>query len=246
MRYELAKTKNVRKFLKVLDELRNRPMGVEGMGILWGRPGEGKTTVLAYATNIHNGIFLRARRSWTMTSLLEAMVTELGGTAGRRRSQMEDWIERRLMESEAERIILVDEADYLFSARGRAVTDMLDVLRDIYDQTGTPVVLAGMENIARRIQEEGRFARRITSWVEFQGIDLDDVRIVADTLCEVSVADDLLKHLHKECKASIGNIVPALSRVETFGRTNGLSTVSLDAWGEKPLYFAQPKFKQRG
>lgn len=246
MRYELAKTKNVRKFLSVLNEVRNRPMGVEGMGILWGRPGEGKTTVLAYATNIYSGIFIRARRSWTMTSLLESIITELGGTAGRRRSQMEDWIERRLMEAAAARIILVDEADYLFGTRGMAGGDMLDVLRDIYDQTGTPVILAGMENIARRIQEEGRFARRITSWVEFQGIDLDDARIVADTLCEVGVADDLLTHMHRECKASIGNVVPALSRIETFGRTNGLVKVTLADWGDRPLYFAQPKFKQRG
>jgi DNA transposition AAA+ family ATPase len=246
MRYELAKTKNVRKFMAVLNELWNRPMGVEGMGILWGEPGEGKTTVMAYATNQFNGIFLRAKRGWTMTSLLETMIVEMGGAPMWRRSRMEDWIEKQLMESREERIILVDEADYLFTGRSMAGNDMLDVLRDIYDQTGTPVILAGMENIARRIQEEGRFARRITSWVEFKGIDLDDARIVADTLCEVAVGDDLLAHMHRECKASIGNIVPALSRIETFAKTNGRESVSLEDWGDRPLYFAQPKFRKRG
>ncbi|MFH1857322.1 MAG: ATP-binding protein [Candidatus Omnitrophota bacterium] len=245
MKYELAKTKNVRTFLAVLNDLRVRPMGVEGMGILWGRPGEGKSTVLAYATNIFNGIFIRAKRSWTMTSLLEAIIFELHGVPGRRRSQMEDWIEKKLMEFREERIILVDEADYLFSS-SMASSDMLDVLRDIYDTTGTPIILAGMENIARRIQEEGRFARRITSWVEFQGIDLDDARIVADTICEVGVADDLLAHLHRECKASIGNIVPALSRIENLGKTTGIKTVDMAAWGDRPLYFAQPKFRRQG
>jgi DNA transposition AAA+ family ATPase len=246
MKYELAKTKNVRKFLTVVNELRNRPMGVEGMGILWGAPGEGKTTILAYATNQFNGIFIRARRSWTMTSLLESIVTEMGGTISGRRSKMEDWIERKLMESREERIILVDEADYLFSGRNMAKNDMLDVLRDIYDQTSTPVILAGMENIARQLQEVEKFGRRITSWVEFKGIDLDDARIVADTLCEVAVADDLLEHLHKECKASIGNIVPGLSKIESFGKTNGRDTVTLADWGDRPLYFAQPKFRKRG
>ena len=245
MKYELAKTKNVRKFLAVMNDLRVRPMGVEGMGILWGKPGEGKSTILAYATNIFNGIFIRAKRSWTMTSLLEAIIIELRGVPGRRRSQMEDWIEKRLMEAREDRIIFVDEADYLFS-RNMASNDMLDVLRDIYDSTGTPIILAGMENIARRIQEEGRFARRITSWVEFQGIDLDDARIVADTICEVGVADDLLAHMHRECKASIGNIVPALSRIENLGKTTGIETVDMAAWGDRPLYFAQPKFKRQG
>jgi DNA transposition AAA+ family ATPase len=245
MKYELAKTKNVRKFLAVMNDLRIRPVGVEGMGILWGKPGEGKSTILAYATNIFNGIFIRAKRSWTMTSLLEAIIIELRGVPGRRRSQMEDWIEKRLRESGEDRIIFVDEADYLFS-RNMASNDMLDVLRDIYDMTGTPIILAGMENIARRIQEEGRFARRITSWVEFQGIDLDDARIVADTLCEVCVADDLLAHMHRECKASIGNIVPALSRIENLGKTTGIKTVDMAAWGDRPLYFAQPKFRRQG
>ena len=180
-----------------------------------------------------------------MTSLLEAIIIELHGIPGRRRSQMEDWIEKRLMEAREDRLILVDEADYLFTGRMLS-NDMLDVLRDIYDSTGTPIILAGMENIARRIQEEGRFARRITSWVEFQGIDLDDARIVADTLCEVGVADDLLEHMHRECKANIGNIVPALSRIETLGKTTGIETVNMAAWGERPLYFGQPKFRRRG
>ncbi|MFZ4437102.1 MAG: AAA family ATPase [Syntrophales bacterium] len=245
MKFELAKTKNVRKFLAVMNDLRTRPRGVEGMGILWGKPGEGKSTILAYATNIFNGVFIRARRSWTMTSLLEAIIIELRGVPGRRRSQMENWIETRLMDSGEDRIIFVDEADYLFS-RNMASSDMLDVLRDIYDLTGTPIILAGMESIARRIQEEGRFARRITSWVEFQGIDLDDTRIVADTLCEIRVADDLLAHIHRECKASIGNIVPALSKIENLGKTTGIETVDMAAWGDRPLYFSQPKFRRQG
>lgn len=241
MKHELAKTKNVRCFLSALQELRSRPMGVEGMGILWGEPGEGKSTVVAYATNLFNGVFVRAKRSWTMTGLLEAITLELGGTPGHRRSKMEDWIEKRLMESPEERIIFVDEADYLFNSR-----DMLDVLRDIYDQTGTPVVLVGMENIARRIQENGRFARRITTWIEFKGVDAADARVLADTVCEVKIADDLLSHLHREAKANIGRMVVGLSRIERLAKTSGLEKVKLADWGERPLYFDQPKFRRRG
>jgi len=240
MKYELAKTKNVRNFYAVMGDLLNRPCGVEGMGILWGEPGEGKSTVVAHAANQMNGICIRARRSWTMTSLLESIVTELNGVPAKRRSKMEEWIERRLMENKEQRIIFVDEADYLFNS-----TDMLDVLRDIYDQTGTPVVLIGMELIARRIQENGRFARRITSWVEFKGIDLEDARIVADTLCEVSVSDDLIAHLHREAKANIGRIVVGLSRVERAGLASGLETVSLADWKDRPLFFDQPNFRKR-
>jgi len=240
MRYELAKTKNVRNFYAVMGDLLNRPFGVEGMGVLWGEPGEGKTTVVAHATNQMNGICIRARRSWTMMSLLENIVTELNGVPAGRRSKMEDWIERRLMENKEQRIIFVDEADYIFHS-----TDMLDVLRDIYDQTGTPIVLIGMEQIARRIQENGRLARRITSWVEFKGIDLEDARIVAEALCEVRVSDDLIAHLHREAKANIGRIVVGLSRIERVGLASGTKTVTLADWKDRPLFFDQPNFRKR-
>lgn len=223
-----------------VNQLKNRSIGTEGMGLLWGEPGEGKSTVVAYAHNQSSGIYLRANRGWTMTSLLEALIRELDGAPMRRRSVMIDWIAAKL--SEQNRVIFIDEADYCFKN-----DEMLDVLRDIYDLTGSPVILIGMEEIARRIQQNGRFARRITQWLEFRGIDLDDARLTAEALCEVSLADDLLEHLHRESRANIGRMVIGLSRVENFGKTNGLEMVSLSQWGERPLFYDQPVFRrQRG
>ncbi|MDQ5987993.1 MAG: hypothetical protein CSYNP_03746 [Syntrophus sp. SKADARSKE-3] len=195
---------------------------------------------MAYANNQTDGVYLRANRGWTMTSLLEALIRELDGVPMRRRSVMIDWITVKL--AEKERVIFIDEADYLLKQ-----DDMLDVMRDIYDLTGSPVILIGMEEIARKIQQNGRFARRITQWLEFQGIDLDDARITADSLCDVSLADDLVEHLHKESRANIGRMVIGLSRIESFGKTNGLSLVSLSEWGDRPLFYDQPVFRrQRG
>jgi len=238
MRHELAKTKNVRRFIGAVSELRNRPMGVEGMGLLWGEPGEGKTTIVAYAANTMDGIFLRANACWTVTSMLSSLLTELGGVPRKRRAAMLDDIARKLMDQE--RVIFVDEADYLFRQK-----EMLDSLRDIYDLTGTPVIFIGMEDIARQVQESGRFARRITQWIEFKGVDLDDARVLADTVCECGVADDLLVHVHREAKANVGRMVVGLSRVERLARTNGLETVSKADWNDRPLYFDQPIFRPR-
>jgi DNA transposition AAA+ family ATPase len=239
MKHELAKTKNVRQFLSAASELMNRPLGVEGMGLLWGKAGEGKTSVVAYAANWMDGIFLRARSGWTPTAMLGDLVIELGGEPMSRRHPMTNWIIGRLASSDR-RIIFIDEADYLLEQ-----TSLLDTMRDIYDLTGTAVMLIGMEGMARGLQKQGRerFARRITQWVEFKGIDFDDARILADTVCECGVADDLLKHLHHMAKANIGLMVVGLSRIERVARLNGLDGLTLEDWGDKQLFFSQPRFR---
>ncbi|MFZ2948935.1 MAG: AAA family ATPase [Desulfuromonadaceae bacterium] len=164
MKHKLASTKNVRRFQTALRELRDRPLGVEGMGLLWGKPGEGKTTIIAHSANETDGVYLRANAGWTVTSMLQTLVRELGGTPGNRRAPMMDWCFDKLRGGK--RPIFVDEADYLFRQ-----TEMLDALRDVYDETGSPVILIGMEDIARTIQNNGRFARRITAWIQFNGLD---------------------------------------------------------------------------
>ncbi len=240
MRYELAKTKNVRMFQAAVGDLLNRTPGVEKMGLLFGDPGEGKSTVVAHAANVYHGVYLRATAGWTMTHMLGTIVKELGGEPMKRRAPMVDWIVEQL--ARQDRVIFVDEADYLFNS-----TEMLDVLRDIYDLSGgTPVILIGMEKIARKIQTNGRFARRITQWIEFKGIDLDDARTVADTVCEVKVADDLMAYLHREGKANIARIVEGLSRIESMGKTSRMDTVSLADWGDGQLFYDQPIFRRRG
>ncbi|WP_028314695.1 AAA family ATPase [Desulfatibacillum aliphaticivorans] len=239
MQHKMAMTKNVRRFLAAVHELRDRPFGVEGMGLLFGIPGEGKSTTVAYATNAMNGIFVRAMSSWTVTTMMGALMVELGYEPLYRIAPMANTVTQALMEEP--RPIFVDEADYLFRQ-----PQMVDTLRDIYDVTGSPVILIGMELMARKIRTNGRFARRITQWIEFKGIDLADARVLADTMCEVGIDDVLLAYIHKEACANIGRMSTALSKVETFGKTNGMGLVTMDHWGDRPLFYDQPDFTKRG
>jgi len=209
------------------------------MGLLWGEPGQGKSTALAYVVNAMDGIYVRAVGAWTVTSMLGQICHEIGGRRLLRRADMIDHIVEQL--AKKPRPLFVDEADYLFRQ-----FEMVDSLRDIYDMSGCPVVLCGMEDIARRIQAHGRFARRITQWVEFQAIDQLDARTVANDLCEVGVADCLLRHLHAESRGNIGRMVIGLSKIERMAKASGLSTVTRDAWGDdRTLFYDQPVFSAR-
>lgn len=238
MKHQMAMTKNMRRFLQSVDDLLNRPRGTEGMGLLWGKPGEGKTTSVAYVTNVYDGIFVRAVGCWTVTSMLGDLCRELGGQRLLRRSDMVEYIVHELTrDGRAPRPIFVDEADYCFRQ-----FEMIDSLRDIYDLSGCPVILIGMEDIARRIRTNERIARRITQWIEFKGLDQADTALVANTCCETTLHSDLIAHLHRETGANIGRIIIGLTKIEQFSKANGLDELTLAQWGERPLYFDQPNF----
>jgi DNA transposition AAA+ family ATPase len=236
MKHEMAMTKNVKRFLAAVRELQNRSLGTEGMGLLWGQPGEGKSTTIAYAANMLDGVFLRANTCWSVTSMLSDLMTELGMAPMYRKAPMIRAIVEKLMLRP--RPVFIDESDYLFKK-----ADMVDALRDIYDLTGSPVVLIGMEEMARKIQIRGKFARRITQWIEFSGIDAADARTLADTVCEIRISDDLLEYVRSEAKANIGRMTTAMSKIESFGRTNSMSDITLSDWGDRLLFYDQPRFK---
>jgi len=234
MRYEMAMTKNVRRFLGAVRELTQRGPGLEGMGLLGGEPGEGKTTTLAFVCNQVNGVYVRANACWTVTAMLGEICHELGLPRQRLKHPMMNAAIEALMNEP--RPIFVDEADYLLRS-----PDMLDTLRDIYDMVpGACVILVGMEKLAPTVRANGRFARRITQWIEFSGIDLTDASTVAKTVCEVEVGPDLVEHLHRETRGNIGRMVVGLSRIEAMGRASGAQVMDLAAWGERELFYDQP------
>lgn len=241
MKHVLALTKNVRKFMQATDDLLNRPMGTEGMGLLWGEPGEGKSTAVARVCDKFDGIYVRAMGCWTVTSMLGDICRELGGERKLRRSDMVEFIIQELRKDNRPLVpIFIDEADYCFRQ-----LEMVDSLRDIYDLSGCPVIMIGMEEIAKKVKANSRIARRVTQWVEFKGLDIDDVKTVADECCGVAINADLCQHLHKECNANIGRIIIGLTKIEKQAKASGTTVMDCATWDNRPLYFDQPTFSKR-
>jgi len=240
MTHQMVHTENVRRFMFALNELTSRGVGMEGMGLLWGRPGEGKTSTITYAAVQGGGLYVRANAAWRTTAMLNALMRELGLQGPLHAAQMIDAVVESL--SVTPRTVYVDEADYLLRDRGH----MLDVLRDIYDLSGAPVMLIGMEEFAHKLTMlgGGRFRRRITQWVEFAGLSEQDVRLVVDTVADVEMSDDLVAHLHRKCEANIGRVIIGVGRIESFARANSRDRVTLDDYGARtPLFLTDPAFR---
>lgn len=234
MKHEMAIVKNVVRLRDAFDTLTNRNSGIPGMGLIHGATGYGKTTAVAWLVNQVNGVYVRAGANWTPSAMLGAILRELGASRlSTGAAAMVDYIVEQL--AQAGRPLFVDEADYLFSYNAR----MLETLRDIHDTSGSPVVMIGMEGIERKLVHRKQLARRISQWVEFLPADLDDARVVAETVCEVQLTDDLLEHVHTETKGSVGLMVVGMARIESLAKTNGWKKVDVEKWGNRQLFLSR-------
>ncbi|MGY3855782.1 AAA family ATPase, partial [Aeromonas aquatilis] len=121
--------------------------------------------------------------------------------------------------------IFVDEADYVVgNAR------IMETLRDIYDATEQPLILVGMEEIARRISQRKQLFNRISQWIEFKPADLDDVSLIASEMLEVDVEidDALLDLIRKRSNGVVRTIVSALDKIEKMAMASDTHIIRLE------------------
>jgi DNA transposition AAA+ family ATPase len=231
MKNKIAITQNIKGYIVAMTTASDNVQINEGMAVLRGDAGTGKTTATAYVANRMNGIYVRAQRIWSVTSMLAAIVVELDGKPGRLKQPMFNQIIEVM--KNIRRPLFIDEADYLD-------TDMIDTVRDMYDITRVPVILIGMDDIKRGLVHNQRFMRRITQEVVFSPMDKSDAVYVAGAICEAKVADDLLDYLLAQSNGNIGLFKNGLIEIETMVKKNGWQwdkPVTLNAWGDRTLFF---------
>lgn len=239
MRSKLAIVKNVVALQSAYRALADRGPGVDGMGLVHGFTGAGKTTAIAWLVNQVDGVFVRANAIWTPRAMLGKIMTELGAAPLGRCDPMLDFIIEKLTLSG--RPLFVDESDYLAENH-----KMLESLRDIYDGSQVPVIMIGMNEIAGNLySKHPQLAERITKWIKFIPADLEDSRILADTVCDVKIADDLLTSLHQAANGSMRLMVGGMARIEALAKTNKWEEVDCAKWNNRPFFLSRPS-KRRG
>jgi DNA transposition AAA+ family ATPase len=225
MKSVVAQVKNVKAFFVAGQALLDRSVHTPGIGVAFGRAGDGKSrTVSSWATRTQAS-YVRAMAAWRSPGpMLEAICLELGIAPRGRHAETMKLIAETLARSERPRPLAIDEADYLVKHEV-----LLNTLRDIHDLSGAPLVLIGMQHFLARLlslREQEQFVSRISQVVEFKPLDRDDAAVLLDAIGEVKVEAGLVERLHKEADGSARLLVVAMAQIERFAKNHALATVS--------------------
>lgn len=223
MRYKIVPVKNIARLSEASHALIERSLGMPGMGVIWGDTGAGKSTAAAWLNTQVHGVYVRARKLSTPSSFLGSILRELDIEPKLTCAAMVDQIVERL--AQTGRPLMVDEADYVAEK-----ATLTETLRDIHDLSTVPVILIGMKGIQRKLDTRRQISGRLAQWVEFAPMDAEDARLVADQLCEVQVADDLLFDLLAKAGGEIRRVVVGLARIEQLAKARGMGSMAAADW----------------
>lgn len=223
MKYGIVPVKNIARLAQAAKSLTSRNRGMPGMGIVDGATGLGKTVATTWLMASQRGVFVRPFSVSSPASFLGSICKELDIEAKGSCARMLDGIVERLARDP--RPVFIDEADKLVSNKR-----LIETTRDIHDLSTAPVILIGEGTLRRKIEIIPRLAGRVLEVVEFQPLDLDDAKLMAEQLCEIKLDPELVKHINDTAKGSTRLNVVALQKVENVAKARGARHFSLKEW----------------
>ena len=218
MKNSLIKTRNVKRFISLMDNLQKAPSNVSKMALVYGAFGLGKSqTIMWWVTN-NDAIYVRCNHNISPRWLLSEIVKELDEVPCYTSQRLFEQIEEKLKYNP--KILVVDEIDYLFSNK-----HTIETLRDIHDKLGIPVLLVGMELADKKLQKYGHINDRIFAKLKFEKLSKEDFREIIETLSEVKFSDNVIKYITNR-NLQFRQIVKLITKSEQLANTNKLSEIS--------------------
>lgn len=242
MKNAIAPVKNIKRLAELGETLAGQTGQLPGIAVAHGDSGIGKSTGLTWlSTTKLNACYVRAMQVWSPSSMLYAIARELDVEPTRSLSATIELIVGEL--SRTNRPLIVDEADYVVDQ-----ARLLNTLRDLHDLSTMPLILVGMADFVRKLRtrtDQRQFAGRVALDLEFKPLDLADVEILAKTLAEVEISEDLLALLHEKSQGITRLVCVGLARIETFAKHGGIRKIGRTQWGDRALNLVTADVKPR-
>jgi DNA transposition AAA+ family ATPase len=237
-RSKTAALQNVALFLELVESLRDAPHYLDRYGVFYGESGLGKTTAATHASISMGCAYIECGSSWSTGKLVDALAHELnlGQIKGAVHKRVDEII-RCLADDPV--TLLLDEADHLIKK------SMIDLVREIGDQSRAPVIFIGERDLPKKLQAFERGHNRIMEWVQSKPCSFNDAKKLLQVYApDVAIADDLLRKTVADTYGSTRRIVNNIFRYTQFAKTRGWKSLDLAQYtGEiyKGMPFPQKK-----
>lgn len=212
MKRTFIRTKNVKRFVSLMEELQKLPPNIPKLALVYGEHGLGKTHSIIWWATRNDAIYVRANNEMTQNGLLKAIVEELGERAFFYMQENYNLILKHLKQNP--QIIIVDEVDYLVGSK-----NVIEILRDIQDNTGVPIILVGMGAMDKKIARFKHFEDRIYKKLKFEHFDENDIKEILESMTELNFTDDAITYLATRTN-QFRQLVKVVNKIEKVAETN--------------------------
>ena len=220
MKKTFVKTQNMKNFIGLVENLINKPKNIPKMGLVYGEPGLGKSQTALWLACKYDGIYLRASNLMTGRWFLEEMVKELDEIPRFLTSDNFNIVVKKLKQSP--QAIFIDEIDYLMNNY-----KTIETLRDIYDETGCPIVFIGMGLAHRKLERYKHLYDRFSEILKFETFGVNDLSQIINQLSEISFTSDSIEYIHTKYNR-FRQIVQLINQMETFAKDNNLTEINME------------------
>ena len=211
-----VKTKNVKNFVSLMEEVKQLPNNIPKIILVYGEYGLGKSETIKWWTFKNDCIYVRANQGMTSRWLLSEIAEELGEEPFWHIQETFNLIEKKLKENP--KPIIIDEVDYLLER------NTIETLRDLYDTTSCPLVLVGMGNIDKKLSRYPHIIDRIYKSFKFERYDFEDVKQILNELTQITFTPDGVEYLATRVN-QFRQIVKLINKIEKLAITNQLKQI---------------------
>ena len=212
-----VRTKNVKKFVALMEEVKQLPANIPKIVLVFGEYGLGKSETIKWWTFKNDCIYVRANQGMTSRWLLSEIAEELGEEAFWHIQDTFNLVEQKLKQNP--KPLIIDEVDYLVT------NNVIEILRDLHDRTGCPMILVGMVNIDKKLSRYPHLKDRIYKAFKFEAYEKQDIKQILSELSEIQITNDGLEYLatgHNQFR----QIVKLINKIEKLAKTNELKELN--------------------
>ena len=215
-----VRTKNVKRFVGLMEDLKKLPPNIPKLALVYGDHGIGKTKTLLWWATKNDAIYIRANNDITQNGLLKIIMEEL---EIKPYWNMQDNFNSILKQLRVDpKIIIVDEVDYLIGYK-----NAIEILRDIQDNTGSPIVLSGMGLVDKKISRLKHFEDRLFKKLRFEHYNEEDLRDILNQITDLEFSDGAITYLATRTN-QFRKIVQTLEQLEKQAKTNQFNVITED------------------